>query len=85
MADKNEHAYKKDRFYVFCHDAKGKQMHIGPNFMWIDSFDDALFTSSLETAKLWCEWASPLPYVVIGSVYVTVNPGPMIVARKPQP
>jgi hypothetical protein len=86
MADKNEHAYKKERFYVFCHNGNGdgKQMHIGPHLMWVDSFDDAMFTSSFETAKSWGEWASPLPYVVVGSVTVIVNPGELIVVKKPQ-
>jgi hypothetical protein len=84
MADKNENAYVKLRYYVFCHDAKGHQMNIGPQYMWVESFDNALFTSSLETAKSWCEWASPLPYVVIGSVSVFVNPGALILAKSPQ-
>jgi hypothetical protein len=86
MADKNATAYKRERFYVFCHrgNGNGEFMYIGPHYEWVASFDDALFTCSQDEAVKWALWASPMPYTVVGKIYLEVNPGPMIVVKNPQ-
>jgi hypothetical protein len=87
MADKNANAYKRDRFYVYCHNGNGdgKMMYIGPRYEWVASFDEAFFTCNKDEALKWASWMSPHPFTCVSQVVITVitDPSLTIVVKKP--